>query len=127
MTANRGAPDTYEKINTLAGPPLSRSPAAVLASAGVKFGIAPYGHEGDSHIHNVPIEAAWAAKFAGLSSKQALDLVSTNIEDILGLNVDKKKRDFVVWEGDPLQFGASVVLAFDGEDGSVSMCWPEST
>lgn len=93
----------------------------------MKFGLAIAGAiEGDSHIHNVPLEAAWAAKYAGLSSKQALDLVSRNIEEILKLDVEGK-RDFVVFEGNPLEFGASVVLAFDGEDGVVSMCWPEST
>ncbi len=40
LTANRGAPDTFEKRNALPGPPLSESPAAVLADAGVKFGLA---------------------------------------------------------------------------------------
>jgi imidazolonepropionase-like amidohydrolase len=125
LTANRGAPDTFEKRNTLPGPPLSKSPAAVLAAAGVKFGLAIAG-EGDSHIHNIPIEAAWAAKYAGLSSKQAVDLVSRNIEEILGLDVRKENRDFVIFEGNPLEFGASVVIAIDAEDESVSMCWPES-
>jgi hypothetical protein len=125
LTANRGAPDTFEKSNSLPGPPLSKSPAAVLAAAGVKFGLALTG-EGDSHIHNLPIEASWAAKYAGLSNKNAVDLVSTNIEEILGLDVKKENRDFVVFEGNPLEFGASVVLAFDGDDGSLSMCWPES-
>jgi len=49
-----------------------------------------------------------------------------NVEDIMGLDVEETKRDFVVWEGNPLEFGASVVLGVDGEDGMVSMCWPES-
>ncbi len=53
-----------------------------------------------------------------------MDLVSRNIEEILAL---AKAEDFVVYEGDPLEFGASVVLAIDGDDGGVSMCWPEST
>jgi hypothetical protein len=81
---------------------------------------------GDSHLHNLALEASWAAKYAGLSAKEAVNLVSRNIEQILGLNFDEEERDFVVFEGDPLQFGASVVLAFDGHDGSVSLCWPES-
>jgi imidazolonepropionase-like amidohydrolase len=80
---------------------------------------------GDSHIHSLPLEASWAAKYAGLSSKEAVNLVSRNIEQILGLDVKEESRDFVVFEGDPLQFGASVVVAFDGQDGSVSLCWPE--
>lgn len=40
LTANRGAPDTFEKINTLPGPPLSKMAAEVLADAGVVFGLA---------------------------------------------------------------------------------------
>ena len=55
-----------------------------------------------------------------------MNLVSRNIEQILSLDVKEESRDFVVFEGDPLQFGASVVLAFDEQDGGVSLCWPES-
>jgi hypothetical protein len=51
-------------------------------------------------------------------------LVSTNINAILGL--EKGQPDIVVWEGDPLEFGASVVVAVEGEDGAVSSCWPFS-
>lgn len=86
---------------------------------------------GDSHIHNLPLEASWAGKFAGLSNKESIDLVSRNIEEILGL---ASAKDFVVYEGNPLELGASVVVAFDGEDGDVdgeseggvgvSLCWP---
>ena len=153
LTANRDAQDTFEKRNSLPGPPLSKSPAAILAEAGVFFGIAIAGegrpfvllpHEvpnpcigpgsfssanvesGDPHLHNLPLEASWAAKYAGLSSKEAVNLVSRNIEQILGLDIKEETRDFVVFEGDPLQFGASVVFAFDGQQGDLSLCWPES-
>ncbi|CAG8948765.1 hypothetical protein HYFRA_00001887 [Hymenoscyphus fraxineus] len=131
LTANRGAPDRFEKRNALPGPPLTKFPAAVLTDAGVKFGLAIAG-ESDSHIHNLPLEASWAAKFSGLSGKQAIDLVSQNIEDILGLEC---AEDMVLYEGDPLELGASVVLAFEGLNnegdegvngkGGISMCWPE--
>lgn len=80
----------------------------------------------DSAIHERSIEASWAAKYAGLSDHEAVDLVSRNIETILDLGVVEAERDFVVWEGDPLQFGASVVLAVDGVEKSVTACWPES-
>lgn len=83
---------------------------------------------GDSHIHNLPLEASWAGKFAGLSSQESINLVSRNIEEILNLSPAK---DFVVYEGDPLELGASVVLAFEGGEadqiegkGGVSLCWP---
>ena len=54
-----------------------------------------------------------------------MDLVSRNIEEILRLDIKEESRDFVVWEGDPLEFGGSVVLTVDGEVGVVA-CWPES-
>ena len=40
LTANRGAPDGWEKRNLLVGPPLTKSAAAVLTDAGVAFGLA---------------------------------------------------------------------------------------
>ncbi|ESZ90644.1 hypothetical protein SBOR_8978 [Sclerotinia borealis F-4128] len=124
LTRNRGAPDTYEKRNALSGPPLTRSPAAVLADAGVLFALAITGEGSESHIHNLAIEAGWAAKYSNLSKREAVDLVSRNIEKILNLNVVEKTRDFVVWEGDPLQLGASVVFSMEG--GKVGTCWPIS-
>jgi len=50
--------------------------------------------------------------------------VSRNIEEILGLEVEEKTRDWVLWEGNPLGGAGSVVLTMDGEEGVVS-CWPE--
>lgn len=40
LTGNRGGPDKWEKTETLVGPPLTRSAAAVLSEAGVEFGLA---------------------------------------------------------------------------------------
>jgi hypothetical protein len=40
LTHNRGAPVGFEYKDVLVGPPLTRSSAAVLAEAGVKFGLA---------------------------------------------------------------------------------------
>lgn len=125
LTHNRGACDTWEKKNILPGPPLSHSPASVLAEAGVLFGLAIESKEGNSHIHNLAHEASWAAKYAGLSEHAAVNLVSTNIEKILRLNTEKK-RDIVIWEGNPLQFGASVAMTIDGDDGAIVSCWPVS-
>jgi imidazolonepropionase-like amidohydrolase len=81
--------------------------------------------EGDSHIHNLAIEAGIAAKYAGLSKREAVDLVSRNIEKILRLNSEhgEGKEDIVIWEGDPLELGASVVLSISGKRGVVGGCW----
>lgn len=53
--------------------------------------------------------------------------MSRNVEKILGLDASEGwSRDLVVYEGDPLQFGASVVASFDGETGEAMTCWPEA-
>ena len=70
------------------------------------------------------MEASWAAKYAGLSEREAVNLVSKNIEEILGLEI-KEERDIVVFEGNPLELGASVVITIDGTDKSVMDFWPE--
>ncbi|KAG9237926.1 hypothetical protein BJ875DRAFT_452450 [Amylocarpus encephaloides] len=126
LTHPRPAPDTFPKLNSLPGPPLSRHPATALTEAGVKYAIAITG-ESDCHIHNLLIEASWAAKFAGLTKGEAVGLVSWRVDEILGLSGDGgDEKDFVVYEGDPLEFGARVVLGVEGGDGRVGMCWPES-
>ncbi|GAD92509.1 conserved hypothetical protein [Paecilomyces variotii No. 5] len=125
FTAAHGAPDTWEKKDALAGPPLTESPVKVLSEANVTFGLA-FPPESDWHLHSLGIEASWAAKDSGLSSESAVNLVSRNIEHILDIPVDEKSRDFVIYEGNPLQHGASVVLSVDGDDGSITTCWPLS-
>ncbi|KAL4912899.1 hypothetical protein BDW62DRAFT_215979 [Aspergillus aurantiobrunneus] len=81
-TGNRGAPDTWEKKDPLPGPPLSDIPAKVLIEAGVELGLAI---QGDSKVHGLAGEARWAGKHAGLTDTEALALVPSNIERILGL------------------------------------------
>ncbi|RDW75872.1 hypothetical protein BP5796_06693 [Coleophoma crateriformis] len=125
LTSHRGAPDSFEKLDTLIGPPLTRSPASILTDAGVTFALAINGF-GDPYIHNLPLEAGWVAKYSGLDDDAAVNLVSRNVEKILGLNVDEETRDWVVYEGNPLEFGASVVLAVDGLDKEIVSCWPYS-
>ncbi|KAK8058985.1 hypothetical protein PG994_009433 [Apiospora phragmitis] len=105
---------TWEGKDYLVGPPLTRSPASVLSEA------VP---QGDSRIQSLALEAAWAAKYAGLSEHEAVRLVSKNAEEILGL---RPSKDVVLWENNPLQFGASVVLSFEKnrEGDLVATCWP---
>lgn len=80
---------------------------------------------GDSRIHDLALEASWAAKYAGLNEHEAVQLVSKKVEDILRLNVSK---DIVLWENNPLQWGASVVLSLEETEGGkleVGTCWPD--
>lgn len=80
------------------------------------------GPPGDSRIQSLALEAAWAAKYAGLSEHEALGLVSSNIEMILGM---EKSKDVVIWEGNPLSFGTPVLAFQHVVDGlEVASCWP---
>ena len=48
-------------------------------------------------------------------------MVSKNVEEILSL---ESSEEIVVYEGNPLEFGASVVLTIDPKKGLVTECWP---
>ncbi|KAH7136829.1 hypothetical protein B0J13DRAFT_449046 [Dactylonectria estremocensis] len=128
LTGNRGGPTSWEKKNALTGPPQTESPARILLEAGVLLGLAV---TSDSKVHGLAQEGRWAGKYAGLSDKQAVALVSTNIESILGTLPDEDQGqggydgDFVVWEGDPLRGEGSVVVAVQS-DGKISDCWPDT-
>lgn len=79
----------------------------------------------DYRLHDLALEASWAAKYANLGAKETVRLVSSNVEDILGL---ERSKDIVIWEGSPLQFGGTVALSFEeGKDGEIEVaaCWPQ--
>jgi hypothetical protein len=44
----------------------------------------------------------------------------------MGIETKEESRDIVVFEGNPLEFGASVVVSLDGDDKSVMDCWPDA-
>ncbi|KAH7066491.1 hypothetical protein FB567DRAFT_542242 [Paraphoma chrysanthemicola] len=126
LAPHRGAPDTWEKQHTLPGPPLSASPAQILLDAGVLVALAV---KGDSKIHGLAREAAWAAKWAALSDRQAIGLVSWNFDSILRLSASDVavegyfRHDWVLWEGNPVKGEGSVVLSVDS-DRIVGDCLP---
>lgn len=129
LTGNRGAPESWEKQNIPIGPPLSQSPAKTLIDAGVQLGLA---FQSDASIHGLAQEARWAGKYAYLSDEDAIALVSTNIEDILGLRPAQNRPgiqgysgDLVVWDGNPLRGEGSVVVSIQG-DGEIADCWPDT-
>lgn len=80
----------------------------------------------DWHLANLPIEAAAIAREAGLGDKEAVELFSSKIDDILGFEGAERNSDFVVWEGNPLEYGANVVLTVDGDNKGIVGCWPEA-
>ncbi|OAA77103.1 carbohydrate esterase family 9 protein [Akanthomyces lecanii RCEF 1005] len=128
LTQDRGAPTSFRTRDGFVGPPLTRSIASYLKEAGVKFGLAllELSMPSDYKIHDLLPEAGWTAKYAGLSDSEAVDLVTSNIEEILDLN--KRNRDIVVYEGNPLYYGATVAitLAANDETGRLEVvgCFP---
>ncbi|KAI1326030.1 hypothetical protein F5Y16DRAFT_376142 [Xylariaceae sp. FL0255] len=127
LSATRPAPTDWELRNVISGPPLTRSPADILTEAGVQYAVSVAGAvpQGDSRIHALALEASWAAKYAGLSEHEAVRLVSTNVEDILGL---RPSKDIVVWENSPLQVGGTVILSLEENANGklfVGTCWPD--
>ncbi|OBR14270.1 Carbohydrate esterase family 9 protein [Colletotrichum higginsianum IMI 349063] len=127
LTETRPAPYSFRHRDAVVGPPLTPSVARILSEAGVYFAVAIVADimPADYRIHDLALEAAWAAKYANLGDKEAVRLVSSNVEDILGL---PKSNDIVVWEDSPLEFGGTVALSFEtSKDGEleVAACWPQ--
>ncbi|PTB56681.1 hypothetical protein M431DRAFT_80456 [Trichoderma harzianum CBS 226.95] len=127
LSENRPAPDVFRDKDAVVGPPLTRSVASYLKEAGVTFALSIFetAMPVDYRVHDLGPEAGWAAKYAHLSQEDTVRLVTSNVESILGL---EKSRDLVVFEGNPLSYGASVVLSFhaNGETGKleVATCFP---
>ena len=105
----------WDARSCLPGPPLTDALGPqVLIDAGVTLGISNW-DDTNNHIRNSIWEAGW---ISGPGNQGlAVDLVSKNIEDILRL---ERTRDIVVYEGNPFDFGARVVLSF--EEGKIRSC-----
>lgn len=56
-----------------------------------------------------------------------MKLATEEVQKILGLEQTAGTEDFVIWEGNPLQHGASAVLIVGqgGTDAGEGGCWPE--
>ncbi|KAF7593747.1 hypothetical protein BBP40_010923 [Aspergillus hancockii] len=111
-------PWSWDVQNCLPGPPSTDNTlASMLLDAGVDVALGNWDAR-DRYVRNALWEASW---LAGPENPQlAVDLVSTNVERILGL---PRSLDFVVYERSPFEFGASVALIV--ENGAVTRCWPD--
>lgn len=81
----------------------------------------------DFRLNSLGPEAGWIGKYAGMNESEQMNLVTANIEEILDL---KPSQDLVVFEGSPLQYGATVVMALHGTDEGhleIATCYPEET
>ncbi|EST07165.1 Metal-dependent hydrolase, composite domain protein [Kalmanozyma brasiliensis GHG001] len=102
-------PRTFDEIRGLSGPPLTRETTlSSLLRAGVRVAL--------------KIEEAWMAgnllwdatraalETDGLLDReQIVQLVSGGIDDVLGLKSEEAEEEFVVYDGDPFEYGAKVL------------------
>ncbi|KAF4810242.1 hypothetical protein CGCSCA5_v010727 [Colletotrichum siamense] len=109
---------TWDQRRSLTGAPLTNGTAIdTLLDAGV---VAAIGLEEDWLIRDLGLLAGIAYKNGGsrLSQKKALDLVSSNVYKILGIEEPQamESRHFVVYEGSPLEIEGRVRAVGSGRD-----------
>ncbi|TDL21725.1 carbohydrate esterase family 9 protein [Rickenella mellea] len=107
---SRPFPTDWQRRRILPGPPLSKDSAiSYLLAHNVTVGI---GIEEIWSARNTRFDAAWAAleAYGEISRSQALALASSNLEKLLGVDVEIEKGDLVATAyGDLLDFGSKVV------------------
>ncbi|KAI0354145.1 composite domain of metallo-dependent hydrolase [Trametes cingulata] len=99
LTRARPFPHNWESRRILPGPPLSeKSAVRVLLEHGVTVGLGV--PDADKAV-NTRFDAAWAALEANstISKEQAIALVSTNVEKLLGIEREDSEADLVVTLG----------------------------
>lgn len=105
-------PRTWDELRGLSGPPLTRETTlSSLLKAGVKVGLKI---EEGWMASNLLWDATRAAlETNGLVDKdRVLELVSSDIDDVLGITRGKGKEaeeEFVVYDGNPFEYGAKVL------------------
>lgn len=111
--------ETWDQRRSLTGAPMTNGTAIdVLHAAGVRVAI---GTSEDWQTRNLYLSAgiAYTNGDGDISEKDALAFVSSNIYDMLGLKEprDEVLREFVVFEGSPLQIDSRVRAVADGRGG----------
>ncbi|KAI5245189.1 hypothetical protein E4T43_03299 [Aureobasidium subglaciale] len=105
---------SWDQRRSLMGAPLHNGTAIdVLLDAGARVAI---GVDEIWETRDLGLTAGIAYKNSEgrLTEQQALDLVSTNFYDFLGLEKPDAGSEFVVYEGSPLEIGGRVVAVADG-------------
>ncbi|CDS12474.1 hypothetical protein LRAMOSA04668 [Lichtheimia ramosa] len=129
---------TWQSRLCLYGPPLTPETVLdVLIQHGVNVGLASTEFEnGDSR--NLIWEAGWnLAHNTKLSEEDAIGLVTWNVAEIFGLDRPEnpspvgvlrqgRKADFVAYNGNPFEFGTSVLMVYGGGH-SGPLCYPKQT
>lgn len=99
-------------------PLLKESSISILHKAGVKFAL---GTDDDNSTRRLFWEAGLAAKsVSDFSEDETIALLTSNVNEIFSL---QPANDFVIFEGNPFDFGAQVAFTFN--DGKVRKCFPD--
>ena len=108
----RCQPEQWEYRHCLPGPPISEKTSfQILVENGVEVALGAWN---DGLVSALYWEATWAAKGTGLAEKDVVGLISTKVEDILGIKWEGGQHGgHVLFEGNPLDFGASVAAIID--------------
>ncbi|KAG9694525.1 amidohydrolase, partial [Aureobasidium melanogenum] len=105
---------SWDQRRSLMGAPLHNGTAIdVLLNAGVRVAI---GVDEIWETRDLGLTAGIALRNSEgrLTEQQALDLVSKNFYDFLGMEMPDAGSEFVVYEGSPLEIGGRVVAIADG-------------
>ncbi|KZT52272.1 carbohydrate esterase family 9 protein [Calocera cornea HHB12733] len=118
IAPSRATPLEWPSRRTLPGPPLTEeSNISLLLAHNVTVGI---GVVWEWQTRNTRFDAIWAYREGGgkISKGQALALVSSNVEKVLGLHTSSDVGDLVAYRGgDFLSPGAKVVGVMSAERG----------
>ncbi|KZT11046.1 uncharacterized protein LAESUDRAFT_809876 [Laetiporus sulphureus 93-53] len=126
----RSYPYDWDRKRILAGPPLTQEgPVAHLMKHGVKVGLGPHGISGDYAmsawaVRNLRFDAAWAYLESPhiLTKTSAFALASSNVEELLGLQVIPGQEDLVATSySDVLGFEGKVVAVISPRRGVIDL------
>ncbi|KAJ7691755.1 hypothetical protein B0H17DRAFT_1062568 [Mycena rosella] len=130
LMPSRSFPYTWEHRRILAGPPLTaQGPAAWLAAHNVTVGLGPQGINGDASmstwaVRNLRFDMAWVALDSGgsISKEAALAMVSSNVEELLGVRSAGANAEFAVTRGgDLFSLDAKVIAMVSSKRGVVDL------
>jgi hypothetical protein len=104
----RCQPQSWESRHCLPGPPISEKTSfQILVEHGVDVALGAWD---DGLVTTLYWEAGWAAKGTELRERDVVGLISTKVEEILGIKWENHEQGgHVLFEGNPLDFGANVV------------------
>jgi hypothetical protein len=103
----RCQPERWEYRHCLPGPPISEKTSfQILVEAGVQVALGAWD---DGIVSALYWEAGWAARGTGLSEAEVVGLISSQVEGILGI----EGGGHVLFEGNPMDFGASVAAIIE--------------